>query len=142
MLRSFIIKVAPQRARTLHTPAPTPAPPPPVTKIFFLEKSNLCKPIRIYITPCSANASHALVPFSMAFLTTCSFLALARASVITSFSTSFGITQTPSKSPKIISEEHTSELQSRGHLVCRLLLDKNNPSHRRIARSQPADNWT
>src|SRR5690625_6879594 len=24
------------------------------------------------------------------------------------------------------SEEHTSELQSRGHLVCRLLLDKNN----------------
>src|SRR5690625_6497659 len=25
----------------------------------------------------------------------------------------------------IRSEEHTSELQSRGHLVCRLLLDKN-----------------
>src|SRR5690625_5753561 len=25
------------------------------------------------------------------------------------------------------SEEHTSELQSRGHLVCRLLLEKNNP---------------
>src|SRR5690625_6763644 len=25
------------------------------------------------------------------------------------------------------SEEHTSELQSRGHLVCRLLLDKNKP---------------
>src|SRR5437660_8413636 len=24
------------------------------------------------------------------------------------------------------SEEHTSELQSRGHLVCRLLLEKNN----------------
>src|SRR5690625_5952458 len=31
----------------------------------------------------------------------------------------------------IRSEEHTSELQSRGHLVCRLLLEKkkNNPSH-------------
>src|SRR5690625_7078271 len=27
-------------------------------------------------------------------------------------------------SPKIRSEEHTSELQSRGHLVCRLLLEK------------------
>src|SRR5690625_6231410 len=26
------------------------------------------------------------------------------------------------------SEEHTSELQSRGHIVCRLLLEKNNPS--------------
>src|SRR5690625_6362182 len=27
------------------------------------------------------------------------------------------------------SEEHTSELQSRGHLVCRLLLEKKNVSH-------------
>src|SRR5690625_6806150 len=30
----------------------------------------------------------------------------------------------PSSSPWIRSEEHTSELQSRGHLVCRLLLEK------------------
>src|SRR5690625_5025722 len=30
------------------------------------------------------------------------------------------------------SEEHTSELQSRGHLVCRLLLEKNNISLHRI----------
>src|SRR5690625_6657531 len=28
------------------------------------------------------------------------------------------------------SEEHTSELQSRGHLVCRLLLEKKNRRHR------------
>src|SRR5690625_6535002 len=27
------------------------------------------------------------------------------------------------------SEEHTSELQSRGHLVCRLLLEKKNKPH-------------
>src|SRR5690625_6586234 len=27
------------------------------------------------------------------------------------------------------SEEHTSELQSRGHLVCRLLLEKKNETH-------------
>src|SRR2546429_3494263 len=27
------------------------------------------------------------------------------------------------------SEEHTSELQSRLHLVCRLLLEKKNPNH-------------
>src|SRR5439155_19912609 len=30
----------------------------------------------------------------------------------------------------IRSEEHTSELQSRGHLVCRLLLEKKKPKHR------------
>src|SRR5690625_6430870 len=29
------------------------------------------------------------------------------------------------------SEEHTSELQSRGHLVCRLLLEKKNKKNRR-----------
>src|SRR5690625_6611067 len=28
--------------------------------------------------------------------------------------------------PRLRSEEHTSELQSRGHLVCRLLLEKKN----------------
>src|SRR5690625_6574036 len=31
--------------------------------------------------------------------------------------------------PKKRSEEHTSELQSRGHLVCRLLLEKKNTPH-------------
>src|SRR5690625_2375128 len=30
------------------------------------------------------------------------------------------------KATEVRSEEHTSELQSRGHLVCRLLLEKNN----------------
>src|SRR2546429_7306750 len=33
---------------------------------------------------------------------------------------------------KTRSEEHTSELQSRLHLVCRLLLEKKNASQRRI----------
>src|SRR5690625_7110021 len=33
----------------------------------------------------------------------------------------------PSKSFVARSEEHTSELQSRGHLVCRLLLEKKIP---------------
>src|SRR5690625_5654761 len=32
------------------------------------------------------------------------------------------------------SEEHTSELQSRGHLVCRLLLEKKKETHLRAAR--------
>src|SRR5690625_6151507 len=30
------------------------------------------------------------------------------------------------RDPPVRSEEHTSELQSRGHLVCRLLLEKKN----------------
>src|SRR5690625_5847662 len=34
------------------------------------------------------------------------------------------------------SEEHTSELQSRGHLVCRLLLEKKNSTHNRYIRSK------
>src|SRR5271157_6124927 len=38
------------------------------------------------------------------------------------------------------SEEHTSELQSRPHLVCRLLLEKKNqiPQHRRAPPSRDA----
>src|SRR5690625_5871352 len=34
------------------------------------------------------------------------------------------VTGTPETPSKARSEEHTSELQSRGHLVCRLLLEK------------------
>src|SRR5690625_6221937 len=32
--------------------------------------------------------------------------------------------------PPVRSEEHTSELQTRGHLVCRLLLEINKQNHR------------
>src|SRR5439155_4061012 len=41
------------------------------------------------------------------------------------------------------SEEHTSELQSRGHIVCRLLLEKKkNPNNRRTASSSTgAASW-
>src|SRR5690625_7002742 len=34
--------------------------------------------------------------------------------------------------PAYRSEEHTSELQSRGHRVCRLLLEKKNDSHKTV----------
>src|SRR5690625_6901396 len=36
------------------------------------------------------------------------------------------------------SEEHTSELQSRGHLVCRLLLEKKKPPLHERRRSSPS----
>src|SRR5436305_6644300 len=35
------------------------------------------------------------------------------------------------------SEEHTSELQSRPHLVCRLLLEKKNTTHTQLSDSAP-----
>src|SRR3712207_8640625 len=37
------------------------------------------------------------------------------------------------------SEEHTSELQSRQYLVCRLLLEKKNRFHAYISHAYPAD---
>src|SRR5690625_5844710 len=36
--------------------------------------------------------------------------------------------------PMLRSEEHTSELQSRGHLVCRLLLEKKKPDRDNVGR--------
>src|SRR5438445_1602616 len=38
------------------------------------------------------------------------------------------------------SEEHTSELQSRQYLVCRLLLEKKKPTSHRPSRSTPPTN--
>src|SRR5437660_6572665 len=40
-------------------------------------------------------------------------------------------------SPLGRSEEHTSELQSRGHLVCRLLLEKKKKNKQQLHRKQP-----
>src|SRR2546421_9504753 len=41
--------------------------------------------------------------------------------------------------PVARSEEHTSELQSRSDLVCRLLLEKKKPSHLRVPGAHRAD---
>src|SRR5262245_63379313 len=40
------------------------------------------------------------------------------------------------KSPRFRSEEHTSELQSLRHLVCRLLLEKKKKKKKKIERSK------
>src|SRR5690625_6716875 len=40
------------------------------------------------------------------------------------------------------SEEHTSELQSRGHLVCRLLLEKKNKTQKKAEASGPSSDTT
>src|SRR5437660_3136067 len=44
----------------------------------------------------------------------------------------------PDKTIKRRSEEHTSELQSRGHLVCRLLLEKKKKQTKKIMKNT---NW-
>src|SRR5437660_5181185 len=41
---------------------------------------------------------------------------------------------------RLRSEEHTSELQSRGHLVCRLLLEKKKKQQQMMSTVQNADN--
>src|SRR2546429_3405024 len=46
-----------------------------------------------------------------------------------------GLPPQPGRVAGIRSEEHTSELQSRLHLVCRLLLEKKNNIHRRHRRT-------
>src|SRR5690625_5919820 len=38
------------------------------------------------------------------------------------------------------SEEHTSELQSRGHLVCRLLLEKKKKKHKKKRKTERTQN--
>src|SRR5690625_6448850 len=42
---------------------------------------------------------------------------------------------------RLRSEEHTSELQSRGHLVCRLLLEKKNKSQRSLPHAHTHQHW-
>src|SRR5690625_6702087 len=62
-----------------------------------------------------------LFPYTTLFRSNCGWSApnpvIPRTLITTGFSSSFGPILTRS-------EEHTSELQSRGHLVCRLLLEK------------------
>src|SRR5439155_16330174 len=57
---------------------------------------------------------------SIAFLVSSTRLARASARFWRFSSCNFSL---PSNAPKLRSEEHTSELQSRGQLVCRLLLE-------------------
>src|SRR5438045_7128569 len=45
------------------------------------------------------------------------------------FDRAWPVEETPSFNALLRSEEHTSELQSLRHLVCRLLLEKKNPKY-------------
>src|SRR5437870_9769392 len=49
---------------------------------------------------------------------------------------SFGLGLTETETGQERSEDHTSELQSRGHLVCRLLLEKKKQINRIISQTQ------
>src|SRR2546429_5634182 len=71
----------------------------------------------------SARSSHAATSFS-----TC----------LTHRRSATGKLRIPDRVAALRSEEHTSELQSRLHLVCRLLLEKKKSGHRR-PRDHAAD---
>src|SRR5687768_18335836 len=45
------------------------------------------------------------------------------------------VAATPDEARRVRSEEHTSELQSRLHLVCRLLLEKKKKQHSTTSRT-------
>src|SRR5437899_10148055 len=57
-------------------------------------------------------------------------------SCITSLPQSASLSPSPAPEQATRSEEHTSELQSLRHLVCRLLLEKKNSRYHRKARHQ------
>src|SRR5690625_6936230 len=72
-------------------------------------------------------------PRSTLFPYTTLFRSLAfRVMIKSEFSKHFirGIMEDNIENQRVRSEEHTSELQSRGHLVCRLLLEKKNRTRR------------
>src|SRR5690625_5523946 len=69
--------------------------------------------------PFSGSAARALMIETMQHHGVDSFPALVAATVQGSTETTFYVLA-------VRSEEHTSELQSRGHLVCRLMLEENN----------------
>src|SRR2546422_2394154 len=54
----------------------------------------------------------------------------------------FTLARKPQSGDLLRSEEHTSELQSRLHLVCRLLLEKKITCEYRSARTSGSPAWT
>src|SRR5690625_6470411 len=60
----------------------------------------------------------------------------ARESVVTASTDSVDFLHPVKSGDSIRSEEHTSELQSRGHLVCRLLLEKKKQQNKTLDKTQ------
>src|SRR5690625_6628703 len=77
------------------------------------------------------NATFEVTPFMAGM----AFVALQGAQTIGRFTGDFVVDRLGDRTTARRSEEHTSELQSRGHLVCRLLLEKK--KHRKDAQDPP-----
>src|SRR5438874_6172577 len=69
-------------------------------------------------------------PRSTLFPYTTLFRSIRSATVVTARAYTLPGCQTPAEGVRSRSEEHTSELQSRRDLVCRLLLEKKKPARR------------
>src|SRR2546427_5014293 len=78
------------------------------------------------VSPYCAAATWSIATFSVGRPEICSTRTSAAPSTARSFSATWSATfcNWLKSSPKIRSEEHTSELQSQSNLVCRLLLEK------------------
>src|SRR2546422_1962602 len=89
-----------------------------------------CPPMR------EAASSNALIPFSPRVMTTAEQPKCANSAVPACSTDSSSVSARVTKKPASLalhtmrSEEHTSELQSRLHLVCRLLLEKKKKKQR------------
>src|SRR5207253_10977376 len=100
-----------------HPPPPT-SPPFPYTTLFR------SKPFSSSFGACSSAPSYLSEPVLAAGRAQ-SLTDTRSRTVLTPSAVSLGMARSTS-TPCGRSEEHTSELQSRGHLVCRLLLEKKN----------------
>src|SRR5207253_11357349 len=96
------------------TPPPPPNPPPPFPTRRSSDLSTSPKATPLSVSYCPTAPKEAPPK------------ATARESIWILVMRASAGSPMPAQSPSARSEEHTSELQSRGHLVCRLLLEKKN----------------
>src|SRR5439155_25618936 len=89
-------------------------------KVFIHDGAGKLQPVFFINDPATTDiyplSLHDALPISAALLSSC-FLRLSSRPFARSSGLKYSL-------PTFRSEEHTSELQSRGHLVCRLLLEK------------------
>src|SRR5437870_7794436 len=97
--------------------------------VFFFHCCGALRDLHSFPTRRSSDLSARLLAPAAPFLSDWIHRALVGASVhLAPYPTDLG-----RRAPELLqrSEEHTSELQSRGHLVCRLLLEKKKQQHTR-----------
>src|SRR3989442_13413898 len=93
-----------------------------VSRRKVLVKFGRHKPVNVRLAPCGRNLHKVRVVLSSSLSSLWPTAWLVRTTI------EGGIVESSSTFDSRRSEEHTSELQSRPHLVCRLLLEKKKPT--------------